>query len=412
MRTLLLRLNLETPSYNFLVRILYIAYYFPPQGLSGVLRALKFAKALPSFGVEPVILAAETRFLAQDPSLLEELPWEVEVYRAWAWDPASRLRPPSEGSRERASRLSAWLAFPDSKALWLPPAFRLGLRLIREKRPSLILATLPPPSSAVLGYLLSKRTGLPLVLDYRDPWVGGFDIHQPTPLHRKLHGALERKVIASAREVIAVSQALTEHLKALYGVKATVIPHGYDPEDFPGEPPPPLSELKILYAGSFVRRRNPEFFLKALESLPFPARLTWAGTGTYRPRSPKLVALGYMPHREVCQLMERHHLLWAMVGEGPGYRLATPAKAFEYLGARRPILATGPPDSAPALLVKEVGGYYSPNEPEAVKRVLRQAWEEIKAGRWRVPSGTEKYSLNVRAEALTKLLKEVVKKSR
>ncbi len=393
------------------MRVLYIAYYFPPQGLSGVLRALKFSKALPRLGITPLVLSAETQFFAQDPSLLSELPPEVKVFRVKAPDPSRLFRPKSERQRERASKLGSWLSFPDTKIGWLFPAYRLGLKLVREFRPSALFATLPPPTAALLGYLLSRKTGLPLVLDYRDPWVGGFDISHPTRLHIWANSKLERRVVTHAKLVITVSEALAEHLKSLYGVEAQVIPHGYDPADFPGEPPPPPAELKILYAGSFVRRREPSFMLKALERADFPVRLTWAGTGTYEPRSPKLVRLGYLPHREACRLMERHHLLWAMVGEGPGYRLATPAKAFEYLGAKRALLATGPPDSAPALLVKEVGGYWAPNDPEAALGVLRQAWEDLRSGRLRVPKNIEKYSLERRAEALAELLREVLTSS-
>ena len=37
-------------------KVLIIAYYWPPAGGAGVQRVLKFAKYLPKFGWEPVIL--------------------------------------------------------------------------------------------------------------------------------------------------------------------------------------------------------------------------------------------------------------------------------------------------------------------------------------------------------------------
>ncbi|MBF8247681.1 MAG: glycosyl transferase family 1, partial [Bacteroidetes bacterium] len=37
-------------------RVLIIAYYFPPMGLSGVQRTVKFAKFLPKFGWKPTVL--------------------------------------------------------------------------------------------------------------------------------------------------------------------------------------------------------------------------------------------------------------------------------------------------------------------------------------------------------------------
>src|SRR4051812_43598795 len=56
------------------LNVLVIAYYFPPMGLSGVQRTLKFVKYLPEFGWRPIILTAgETPYYAHDESLLEEL---------------------------------------------------------------------------------------------------------------------------------------------------------------------------------------------------------------------------------------------------------------------------------------------------------------------------------------------------
>ena len=39
------------------MKILQIAYYFPPMGGAGVQRGLKFARFLPLHGVLPVVLA-------------------------------------------------------------------------------------------------------------------------------------------------------------------------------------------------------------------------------------------------------------------------------------------------------------------------------------------------------------------
>lgn len=43
-------------------RLLMIAYHFPPiHGSSGVQRTLRFARYLPEFGWEPIVLTAHTR---------------------------------------------------------------------------------------------------------------------------------------------------------------------------------------------------------------------------------------------------------------------------------------------------------------------------------------------------------------
>src|ERR1019366_1061289 len=56
------------------LNVLVIAYYFPPMGLSGVQRTMKFVKYLPEFGWRPIVLTAgEMPYYAHDDSLLEEL---------------------------------------------------------------------------------------------------------------------------------------------------------------------------------------------------------------------------------------------------------------------------------------------------------------------------------------------------
>ena len=54
-------------------KVLLIAYYFPPMGLSGVQRTVKFAKFLPQYGWKPTVLTVEpTGYYAFDDTLLKE----------------------------------------------------------------------------------------------------------------------------------------------------------------------------------------------------------------------------------------------------------------------------------------------------------------------------------------------------
>ena len=54
-------------------KVLVIAYYFPPMGLSGVQRTLKFVKYMKSFNWDPTVLtASDTGYYAHDNSLLAE----------------------------------------------------------------------------------------------------------------------------------------------------------------------------------------------------------------------------------------------------------------------------------------------------------------------------------------------------
>ena len=52
-------------------RVLVVAYYFPPMGLSGVQRVAKFVKYLPRYGWQPEVLTVEPgAYFAYDESLM------------------------------------------------------------------------------------------------------------------------------------------------------------------------------------------------------------------------------------------------------------------------------------------------------------------------------------------------------
>jgi hypothetical protein len=70
-------------------RLLVVAYYFPPMGMSGVQRVAKFVKYLPDYGWEPVVLTVEPGgYFAYDEQLQEEIDRAgVEVVRTDSWDP-------------------------------------------------------------------------------------------------------------------------------------------------------------------------------------------------------------------------------------------------------------------------------------------------------------------------------------
>ena len=78
--------SLNTASRR-LKRVLMIAYEFPPVGAGGVNRSLKFARYLPQFGWQPLVLTAKNPDgLGRDATLLDELPDSVRVCRTRSWE--------------------------------------------------------------------------------------------------------------------------------------------------------------------------------------------------------------------------------------------------------------------------------------------------------------------------------------
>src|ERR1700687_1948797 len=104
-----------------MMKILFLAYYFPPVGGSGVQRALKFVQYLPLEGFLPVVVAGpggpaspEDRWAPRDSSLSALIPPEVSVHRVPA--------PPALSTDLLKRRLERWLALRSSFEKWWVPS--------------------------------------------------------------------------------------------------------------------------------------------------------------------------------------------------------------------------------------------------------------------------------------------------
>ena len=180
-------------------KVLIIAYYFPPMGLSGVQRTLKFAKYMKSFNWDPTVLtASDTGYYAHDNSLLAEAESaDIRIVRTNGNEINSRLskkgtmKMPPEFIRKMLSRISNTFFIPDNKVGWSKKAIITARTLLRDENFDLIFVSAPPFSSINMAVKLKKEFNLPLVIDYRDLWFGNQFAFYPTPLHKLIHKRME-----------------------------------------------------------------------------------------------------------------------------------------------------------------------------------------------------------------------------
>jgi hypothetical protein len=119
-------------------KVLVIAYYFPPMGLSGVQRTAKFMKYLPKYGWKPTVLTVSpTGYYAVDTTLLEEVEQAgTEIVRASSLDP-NRLfksqgvvKMPSERVRKILQFAGDTVFVPDTKIGWKSKALKAATDLL------------------------------------------------------------------------------------------------------------------------------------------------------------------------------------------------------------------------------------------------------------------------------------------
>ncbi len=387
------------------LRVLVLAYYFPPMGMSGVQRVAKFVKYLPQYGWQPTVLTVEPAgYFAFDPSLLEEVEAAgIEIHRTPSTDPTRLFKKkeviamPGEFKRKTFSYFSQMFFIPDNKKGWMEPALEVGTRLIKEGKFDAIFSSAPPYTSHLIGMELSRRSGLPLISDFRDDWVGNPRHRYPTPWHRRQHERLEKKVLDWSAAVTTINRVIQDNLvRRNLGAggynKMYVIPQGYDASDFADrKAPPPGDRLRLLYTGVFYDAQQPNAFLKALADLidrrpELRKHILAEFLGLFPDQAKKLIDKlglqeqvmlgGYVPHDEVIAHMMAADVLWMTIGRQKGEEMISTGKLYEYIGTHKPILGLVPNGAAQRTLERygatEIA---SPDDIPAISRALESLYE-------------------------------------
>ncbi|MGH6923671.1 MAG: glycosyltransferase [Propylenella sp.] len=203
-----------------------VSPYFPPSSLAGVHRARHLAKHLPAAGWTPLVLC------------VDEAHYEQRLDRELA-----ALVPPTVEIRKVGALSVRWtrLAGIGDIGLRAFPYLRRALVEVLSRRPvGVVLFTGAPYYPMLLASLVGKRFGVPVVLDFQDPWVSSWAAAQPVVskagLSHKLAAVLEPIALRNADFVTSVSDVQNAEMvrrhPSLNAKRMAGIPIGGDPEDF------------------------------------------------------------------------------------------------------------------------------------------------------------------------------------
>lgn len=257
----------------------------------------------------------------------------------------------------------------DYGAGWKRPA----LRAIEAEQPpfDVILATGGPFTSFEIARELSGRTGVPYVLDYRDPWTGNPHAHRAD---REANVALEREIARGAAAVTAISPTLANALRTSFdlGDRVHVLTNGYDPEELGSVVPMEFDDAAIVYTGDFyppLRVIDPVFAaLKPLmnEAVP-PWTFHYFGADTERVSDAarrfgieeRVRMHGRVVRRVALEAVKgaAASVVIASVGDGsqPQEKAIMTSKIFESFGLGTPALVIAPDGSDVAAAVNRAG---------------------------------------------------------
>jgi glycosyltransferase involved in cell wall biosynthesis len=391
-------------------KILIISYYWPPSGGAGVQRIFKFAKYLPEFGFTPYIITVDDAIASypiRDYSLLKDLPKDLKVFHTHSFEPLNMLtritgnKAPYGGfankSKEKFSQkvlrfLRGNFFIPDARKGWVKYAYAKAVEVIQQENIGTILISSPPHSSQLVGLKLKKKfPDLKWIADLRDPWTDIF--YYKDMLHTRMASArdasLEKQVVEKADQLIVVSNPILKNYlsksERISGSKITVIPNGYDEDDFSKATSPKNEVFTITYVGTIADIYNPRIFFKCLrKAIDLTAskkiKLRFVGG-----RTENIIAmvkenhldemtefLPHVPHETAIDYMVSSDALLLVIPDVADSHGILTGKLFEYLASHRPIICIGPKEGDAAKIINEcgAGATFERNDPAALVSYL------------------------------------------
>lgn len=325
--------------------------------------------------------------------------------------------------------------------------YRVAMEELKDNSFDLILCSTYRSFPLWTARKVSKKTGLPLVVDIRDiieQYTGYEFIKQTLPdipgvkplidVFYKRSCLNERNhVLRAANHVVTISpwhvSVLKEHNK-----KTSLIYNGYDPELF--YPAHTKSDKFIIaYTGRLLSlsMRNPGLLLKALKRLSddkiisdSDCRVEW-----YVDKASKDILIeeskshgvlnfmefkGYVPASEIPQILNKSSILLLLTNKadekGPKGIMTT--KFFEFLAVEKPILCVRSDEDSLEKVINETNsGLAAKNENEVYEFIHQHFIEWKKTGKTHADINKEKtiaFSRKEQALQFIRIFEEVLKK--
>lgn len=412
--------------------LLFVTYFYPPiggQGLPGAQRAVKFIRYMQRYDITVLTVKEENYPEGAVLNFNRNLPINNEKIRRTSFRNIfdyvliirqflnkvlvrnSKNQDASYATSEKTSvpqvnnenisflqRVKDFIYelcnFPDVASGWIVPAVGEGRRLLKEQKFDVIIATGMPWSALVIAWILHKLSGVKLVVDFRDPWVGNpFDTSNQGFFYR-IKCLLERKIVQDAALVSANTSVLKDEFIARYKGKVDtqkfiVLPNGFDPEDFSSVGDAVQTHTDVLaaplvlaHAGFLYGRRDPSPILEAIIHLEkqgvAPAnsfRFVQMGNihmeydllEKYKDLVMRgvIVDLGAYPFDECLKKLTTADVLLLIQ---PGTKSQVPSKLYDYLCLHRPILTMTPLDGALGDMIREngFGDIFAPDDIDGI----------------------------------------------
>lgn len=397
------------------MKVLIITYYWPPAGGSGVQRWLKFVKYLQNFAIEPIVYTVDNaNYPKEDASLVNEVPKGVTIIKQSIWEPTDLLFWKKKNQQKKDvsnSTNSGFLSFirgnffiPDPKIFWVKPSVKFLNQFLKENPVDVVISTGPPHSMHLIAKKISQKNNIKWLADFRDPWSDLYYNKEFNQLSfaKKRNIALENSVFKSADCLLTVSKTLKKEFTNKTK-RVEVITNGFDDEVATKNIVRLDKKFTISYIGLLPKQSNPKLLFAVLQKLcledaVFKNDLQLNFIGDISDEVKKEIEFnnlidntqfkGYVSHREAIVCQKKAQVLLLLIPNVKKSEGILTGKLFEYLTAKRPILALGPEkaDLSEILENTNAGVVVGFNNEAQLTSEIKRLYQQYKEGSLQVNS--------------------------
>lgn len=416
--------------------VLLVAFFVRPRKSVGANRIQQLRKYLPEFGWNVTTLTARFDEPVSDAGIIQTPYVDVAQTLKRLVGIGSRsshevlgTTVAAHGARKTAKQRAislgyALTTYPDPEVGWFSGGRKHLAQLLASRRFDAVISSSPPFTCNLM--LASLRPQIPWIADFRDLW-GDTDSYV-SRFRRRIDLNLERWTLGRTTAATAISEGMSEVVRShAPGLRVDTITNAFDAKEWESIPFDRERACTFVYAGQLFRgRRNPDSLFRAVRRLldtgAIDAReIRIDFYSAIEPWLPEAVAAhglnevvrlhGVVPRSEAMHAQRRADRLLVFFWDGHNSHVILPGKVFEYLGSRRPILATGGgEESAIDSVFAHTGAGIRCREDAAVEREVLQAVHEHRSDNPRIieSSRLARYEARSLAEQFATVLDRVV----
>ena len=269
------------------MRILIIAYYFPPEthATMASLRPYSWAKYWSKMGHEVCIITnKKNNYLRQkylqdnnlnyDKVKIEEVE-KLFIKSALVTDNEITSQNNSKSSLAKKSLiqfrdcLNSGTLFYGSN-LWIIPAFKRALEICQISSFDFVISTYGPPASHIVAGLLKRKINIFWIADYRDLWSENDYLPSQEPF-TSIEKFIENKIVSQANLISTVSTEISKTFNSRFDCAVITIENGFDNTEYFEVNQSFFTQdnkIRLVYTGTiYPGKRDPSVLFQGIKLL-------------------------------------------------------------------------------------------------------------------------------------------------